>query len=309
MDRKLRISLEVLLAAESQEEDTQNLSLADPETIKEALQERPLNLNTFQADVSELLNAWYQDVFAKRKPALVRLKYGEERGELPFDEVSPQDNDNENTPPFDDDEDGEGKQRLKTPAELREMRKARKTLQERAIDPLPESYEVATGAAPAPRKRSAREEDLEEESSVDSPSPKRSRSSKAGFYGRPKKKTARVEFDDSDEEEEELSEVRLSDIPQHHNYSNNSPAKIEGQRSAASRTSSGPKQRQKFSPEEKRAIREGVLKFGEGKWARIKSEYAAILQNRTNVNIKVSCGHCLESSNAGIGVFFLLTVD
>ena len=46
------------------------------------------------------------------------------------------------------------------------------------------------------------------------------------------------------------------------------------------------RRRRRWSEEEKRAVKEGVKKFGIGKWVQIKDEYSDILRNRTGVQIK-----------------------
>jgi hypothetical protein len=98
-----------------------------------------------------------------------------------------------------------------------------------------------------------------------------------------------VQFDDSESEEEQG--VQLSDLPAHAKVTQNkqSPPKASPKKQG---------QRKKFTEQEKRAIREGVRKHGQGKWSEIKSEYAVILKDRTAVNIKVRGGRiwfCTES--------------
>ena len=44
--------------------------------------------------------------------------------------------------------------------------------------------------------------------------------------------------------------------------------------------------RLRWTTEEKTAVKEGVQKFGVGKWKEIKAEYNAILRNRNAVQIK-----------------------
>jgi len=48
----------------------------------------------------------------------------------------------------------------------------------------------------------------------------------------------------------------------------------------------GARKKTRFSDEEKEAIRQGVLKYGVGKWAQIKEAHEVTLRNRTSVNIK-----------------------
>lgn len=91
-----------------------------------------------------------------------------------------------------------------------------------------------------------------------------------------------VQFFDSESEEDEEG-VQLSDLPIRDKLlvrvATASPAAVSSPRNHG--------KRMRFSEDEKRAIREGVRKFGVGKWSYIKSEYAIILKNRTTINIKV----------------------
>jgi hypothetical protein len=48
----------------------------------------------------------------------------------------------------------------------------------------------------------------------------------------------------------------------------------------------GTRKKMRFSQAEKEAIRQGVMKYGIGKWAQIRSGHAVTLLNRTSVNIK-----------------------
>ena len=50
--------------------------------------------------------------------------------------------------------------------------------------------------------------------------------------------------------------------------------------------SDGSRKKMRFSEAEKEAIRQGVLKFGVGKWAQTKSAHEVTLRNRTSVMIK-----------------------
>jgi len=45
-------------------------------------------------------------------------------------------------------------------------------------------------------------------------------------------------------------------------------------------------QRRRWTPEEERAIVDGVQRLGEGRWSDIRSSFLSILRNRTNVEIK-----------------------
>lgn len=52
--------------------------------------------------------------------------------------------------------------------------------------------------------------------------------------------------------------------------------------------------RRPWTVEEKSAVKEGVKKFGIGAWTKTKLEYAEILQNRTNIQIKDAWRHMLK---------------
>jgi hypothetical protein len=94
-----------------------------------------------------------------------------------------------------------------------------------------------------------------------------------------KKATARAEkFDDNDDQDR----VQLSAVPEKKDFKR--PAAPVA--AVASTTMRAPGKRKKFTQEEKIAIREGINKFGVGKWSEIKTEYALILRDRTAVNIK-----------------------
>lgn len=79
-----------------------------------------------------------------------------------------------------------------------------------------------------------------------------------------KRSAVAMEFSDSDEESQEIIKKIPVEKPAHKKIA----------------------KRRRFTQEEKDAIKEGVMKYGLGKWAKIKFENIEVLQNRTNVNIK-----------------------
>lgn len=136
---------------------------------------------------------------------------------------------------------------------MRKLRSARKHLREDFADPLQEIRDVARQA-----KRSKTTSTLYE-----------------------KKNTARsLDFDDSSVSEAEGP--KLSSVPTKMTFSQAAPAV----KKAATTVARLPGTRLVWTADEKNAVRQGIIRYGFGKWSKIKSEYAEILRYRTAVNVK-----------------------
>lgn len=104
-----------------------------------------------------------------------------------------------------------------------------------------------------------------------------------------KKSATRVQFDDSDDDSEDDDEgerAHLSEVPARAKLATRKSKQVKSPKKKSGK-------RVPYSQEEKTAIRRGVEKYGKGKWAEIKVEYAEILRNRTSVNIKVRQRSCV----------------
>lgn len=161
-------------------------------------------------------------------------------------------------------------------AELQNLQTARDNLRRDVQDPLEECNEIAAGALKAKK----------------SPG---SGSKKMGLY-RKRKTAIKIAFSpDGDEESQgDGEQPNLNAVARSTRM--RSPTPKRG-RSTTVRNNeyepdhpllnpNGTRKRRKFTEQEKVAIREGVRKFGFGKWSKIREEYGEILRQRTNVNIK-----------------------
>ena len=137
---------------------------------------------------------------------------------------------------------------------LQRLENARKHLREGVDDPLQEIREIAQKARKRPYNSAALYE---------------------------KKKTARtLIFDEGTTSDAEGP--KLSAIPNKMKLP--SPSPLVTYADLASARPHGT--RLAWTTEEKTAVKQGILKYGVGKWGQIKSEYAEILRRRTAVNIK-----------------------
>lgn len=204
------------------------------------------------------------------------------------------------------------KRNLHNEENLRGMRDARKKLGRGLEDPLPDTI-VAAGRAAAPPRPKSREDESSDDSRSRSRSPKRSSNAnnnnnlqrahqkrRKNNEGNKRKASAEsLLFDSSEDEEEEYvnvtSPVNVSRSVKRSNSStkrerssggrgNNNYSSTKRERSPGGRGE--PQQRKRFTDEEKEAIIRGVRDHGIGKWNDIKADYARILRDRTNVQIK-----------------------
>jgi hypothetical protein len=272
-DDQARQALEKLLVRGKPGTATRSggVSLVSGQELQAILNKRPFDLSYISNKLESLLQRWARDVF--EKPILTRLGYNPVEGDEEVDFHPIQDDESEEEeeekaqpavetqPPrqvvdenVDENEENElpPARRPKRKCDqddsyLATLKSARKNLHNDGKDPM---QEILANAAKAV----------------------------GGTIFDKKPSAKQVQFDDSDSEEEEG--VQLSDLPARAKVTRNnkSPPKASPKK---------PGKRKKFTEQEKRAIRQGVGKHGEGKWSEIKSEYAEILKDRTTVNIKV----------------------
>lgn len=145
-----------------------------------------------------------------------------------------------------------------------------------------------TSTSKSKRKKRSREEEASEQSS-----PKRRRHHKDKS---PRKKSSsssrgeKIRFNDSDEDDDELKSVKLTDfVPSNSGspFQRRSPGGNHNKNVHNSKPL-GTGTRKVWSTEEKIAIKEGLRIHGKGKWVLIQKEFPEVLANRTNVQIKVS---------------------
>jgi hypothetical protein len=235
--------------------------------LQALLSKRPFDLSYVSNKLENLLQRWARDIF--QKPTLTRLGYNPvaDNEELIQDDESEQEEEEEALPAVEaqpaqqiNDQDVDENEENDVPPARRPKRardqddsylailkSARKNLHNDGKDPM---QEILANAAKAV----------------------------GGTIYDKKPSSRQVQFDDSETEDEQG--VQLSDLP--------ARAKITRNKQSSPKASPRmPGTRKKFTEQEKRAIRQGVKKRGEGKWSEIKSEYAEILKDRTAVNIKV----------------------
>jgi len=137
--------------------------------------------------------------------------------------------------------------------------------------------------AEAQSARVVRDDDGDEMSDVpnsnDAPSKGR-RQVRTPSFRKVKKSAHSLKFDDSGSEQSDEEEgMKLSDVPERYR-TKSKPQEIQiGNLSLA-------KRRARFTEAEDNAIRQGVDRFGTGKWTDIKVHYAVELQNRSAVQLK-----------------------
>lgn len=291
-EERSRQSLESLLVRGKSGTSTRShgVSLVSTEELAAILRKKPFCLTTLSHRLKLLLQRWARDVFAN-KPTLTLLGYNPDKLKVAIQESSDSEaedvklpaRDSEPMPAIeeeneDNDENTSPPQKVArrpkrkrdttsvesaspTPA-VKNLRSARRDLQNEGTDPMQEIQRVAATAT----RTSPRMNLLDK-----------------------KKSATRVQFGDSEEEDSDDDEgerAQLSEVPARARLPERKP------KSPKKQPKGGKQKRVPYSDEEKTAIRRGVEKFGVGKWAEIKSEYALILRNRTSVNIKVSCGGC-----------------
>lgn len=137
-------------------------------------------------------------------------------------------------------------------ANVERLKTARRNLKADGKDPMEEIQAIAATAKPGPKK---------------------------GTLYDKKPSAKHITFEDSDDDEDEG--VHLSELPARAQI-----ASAKKKPTPLSPEPRGPNERLRFTDEEKRAIKEGILRYGVGQWSQIKAEYGLILRNRTNVNIK-----------------------
>jgi hypothetical protein len=163
------------------------------------------------------------------------------------------------------------------PAARGDLKRKRDALMKNVKDPLNDCVAEAQSA------RVVRDDDGDEMSDVpnsnDAPSKGR-RQVRTPSFRKVKKSAHSLKFDDSGSEQSDEEEgVKLSDVPERYR-TKSKPQEIQiGNLSLA-------KRRARFTEAEDNAIRQGVDRFGTGKWTDIKVHYAVELQNRSAVQLK-----------------------
>ncbi len=151
-----------------------------------------------------------------------------------------------------------------------DLKRKRNTLMKNVKDPLEHCVAEAQSA------RVCRDDDTDEVSDVPN---KRKRQLHTPSFRKEKESAHSLRFDDSDSDYSDEEGVKLSDIPKRYKSRSN-PQEIQiGNFSMK-------KQRAKFTESEDNAIREGVSRFGAGKWTEIKVNYAVQLKSREPIQIK-----------------------
>lgn len=297
-DEKIRGALERLLVVSGgggKSTRSHGVSLVSPDELRSILRASPFNLLHVQRKILSLVRRWTRDVF-ETKPTLTRLGYNPDalvvsamtqKREEASDEDEEEDSklpaipgeDDENTSPSPKKTSSERRPKRKRDAavdsNVEKLKSARRELSQEGTDPMQEIQRIAATATTT------------------------TRTTRSGLLEK-KKSATRVQFGDSDSEEDDENErAHLSEVPTRAKLASPKRKSL----SSKQQTKGGIKRRVPFSQEEKTAIRRGVEQHGVGKWSEIKSEYAVILKNRTAVNIKVwkreislFCGVCHRCS-------------
>lgn len=151
-----------------------------------------------------------------------------------------------------------------------DLKRKRNTLMKNVKDPLEHCVAEAQSA------RVCRDDDTDEERDVPK---KRNRPIQTPSFRKEKASAHSLRFEDSDSDFSDEEGVKLSDIPKRY-QSRSNPQEIQiGNFSIK-------KRRSKFTESEDNAIREGVDRFGAGKWTEIKVNYAVQLKGRDTIQIK-----------------------
>lgn len=166
---------------------------------------------------------------------------------------------------LDDDDDDEPK-----PEARGDLKRKRNALMKNVKDPLDDCVADAQSA------RVCRDGDSDKVS--DEPS-KIQRPVNTPSFLRNKVSARSLKFHDSDSETSDDKGMKLSDVPERYKSKSN-PQEIQIGYLCPK------KRRAKFTDVEDNAIREGVRRFGAGKWSEIKVNYAVELKNRDTVQMK-----------------------
>ena len=159
------------------------------------------------------------------------------------------------------------------------LKRKRKAFMKNVNDPLPDCVAKAQSARTRRQEGDESEDSDEEESSnygkdaVKTPS-----------FRKRKKSAYKLTFTDSSDSDDSKEEGKaLSEVPAR--YQPAQQAQAPRQIHVSQKVSSGNKRR-KFTEVEDGAIRNGVERFGMGKWADIKAYYSMELKDRNQVQIK-----------------------
>lgn len=163
------------------------------------------------------------------------------------------------------------------PAARGDLKRKRDALMKNVKDPLNDCVAEAQSA------RVVRDDDGDGMSDVPNSNDALSRGRRqvrTPSFRKVKKSAHSLKFDDSGSEQSDEEEgMKLSDVPERYR-TKSKPQEIQiGNLSLA-------KRRARFTEAEDNAIRQGVDRFGTGKWTDIKVHYAVELQNRSAVQLK-----------------------
>ncbi len=155
-------------------------------------------------------------------------------------------------------------------------------LKEKTNDPLPKCLAKANAVTQQQEKRSERTEEDEDSDSIRA-GPKRGK-----LYAKKKSRQQITFEDESEEADDDDAGVELSSVPKRMDAEKASKRKSPPPREiiASPTSAKGQKKRKRFTEIEDAAIKNGMKRFGDGKWAAIKAHYAVQLKDRTGVQIK-----------------------
>jgi hypothetical protein len=295
----LKDTLIHFFAREPKQED-ETFELASPDVIRTLLtEEKAFDLEYLQRKIEIIVNRWDHNVFGRKDPALIRLKYRvpphvadiikvakERRTSTPRQSLHESVVYREGGTPNNGFE-GEGgeediKPRPKTDEEIEALRQGRADLgTQHGDDPLEASREMA---AHAKRRRNGDDDDDEDFTNGDE------------MMTPPKSKRARgLAFSnelDRDDEEDAEERAKLSELPDRarSNKSKRSAATAfrgtDPDDGIFDQSTGLVLKRRRWTDEEKTAVKEGVKAHGVGHWVKIKDDYPEILRNRTAIQIK-----------------------
>ena len=257
------------------------------------LQFPPFDLCRFQNRVEHLLHQFNQIVSGGEDCALIRARYTIPIGSALYQTLEPslsarvailsarrrKDNQEIDKASLED---------------LRRGRAALKSIGRHGNDPLDAAVRIAKKAGKVPAAEDSEFDDDEEEESREQVASRRHHESRKS----PRKRRAKLTIVEQIEEDEEEGVATLSQVPKR--LRPNAPL-IGGQHSIPPDEGIFDEngkvvKRLKWTDEEKLSVKEGVRKFGIGKWKDIKAEYNAILRNRSAVQIK-DCWRTMAKNN------------
>jgi hypothetical protein len=154
---------------------------------------------------------------------------------------------------------------------IEDLKRSRSLLMKNVKDPLADCVAEAQSA------RVLRDDDSDELTDMPKSTEKKIKTPR---FRKEKKSTHTLKFNSSESEDDSDEEgVKLSEVPERYT-SKRKPQEIQIGELSMKKT------RTRFTEAEDEAIRDGVDRFGSGKWVDIKSHYSMVLKNRDTVQIK-----------------------